>query len=250
MRITRLAAFESAVEPGKIAFDRTFGKMIHHVSFSSGSGTFHLLPCLAVIKGYHFPFSGGSFPFQFVFPDMGSQIDAPPVSVIGHHAAQYRIRLLFLVSYIDVLYDFLASFYLIRLEDSFAGCLFDADFRSSKGPSCSGIHVDLDAGALSFRLCMFEHFHPSGRKKLNIVGVIALHSINGSDFYGAHAGTGVFFEIVSQVLLVDSASQPPPSGTGAGFCRSIRPLLCLYTSACCEHAEEYQLFFIHYSVGV
>ena len=89
-------------------------------------------------------------------------------------------------------------------------------------PSRSGVHIDLDAGAFSFRLCVFEDFHPAGRKELNIVGVIALYTIDGSDFYGAHAGTRVFFQIVSQVLFIDSASQPPPSGAGTGFCRSIR----------------------------
>ena len=37
---------------------------------------------------------------------------------------------------------------------------------------------------------------------------------------------------------------------GTGFCRSIRPLLRLYASTCCEHTEEYQLFLVHYSWGV
>ena len=155
-----------------------------------------------------------------------------------------------LVCHIDILHDFLASFYIISLEDGFACRVFDADFRSSEGPSRSGVHIDLDAGAFSFRLCVFEDFHPAGRKELNIVGVIALYTIDGSDFYGAHAGTRVFFQIVSQVLFIDSASQPPPSGAGTGFCRSIRPLLRLYASACCEHTEEYQLFLVHYSWGV
>ena len=87
MRITRLAAFESTVKSGEIVLDGSLGKMVHHVSFPSGGGTFHFLTCLAVIKRYHFPFSGRGFPYQFVFSDVGCKVDAAPVFIVCHYTA-------------------------------------------------------------------------------------------------------------------------------------------------------------------
>ena len=114
-----------------------------------------------------------------------------------------------------------------------------------------GIGRDMHVGdTIIGRLCMFKHFHPAGRKKLNFIRVIALHPIDRSNFYCSHSGACVFFQIIRQVLFVYGTSQPPPSGTGTCFHRSVRPLLCLHYSTCGEQAKNYPLSFIHYSFGV
>ena len=154
------------------------------------------------------------------------------------------------IGHIDILFNLFAAFYFVCLEDSLGSRIFDTDFRSAKRPSCSGIHINLDTRTFSFRLCMFKHFHPAGRKKLNFIRVIPLHPIDRSNFYCSHSGACVFFQIIRQVLFVYGTSQPPPSGTGTCFHRSVRPLLCLHYSTCGEQAKNYQLSFIHYSFGV
>ena len=102
------------------------------------------------------------------------------------------------------------------IKNEFASGFLLRDKRTTKGPSCACCHIGLNAQLSTSVFHIFEHPHPTGRKIGNVVGIIALHTINRGDFHTTDACVGKFGQVVIETCGIDSTPQPPP--TGVGFC--------------------------------
>ena len=90
------------------------------------------------------------------------------------------------------------------LEDGFAGCLFQRNLRTSERPARATVHVHFNAQRLADVLHVLQGLHPSGRQKVDIVLVVALHPIEWGNLHGSDAYTGIFRQVPLQVSLVNS----------------------------------------------
>ena len=209
MRIWSLRCYEGAVDVLQIISHGSRVEVVDYIAFSSRSSTFHLLSGTALIEG------DDSFLVFFSFHrECLDDLQLGEGTFFLWHVEFYLHQFLFHIH--DGIY-----------EHRLACCFADRHPRTTERPTCSCSHIGFNAHLLVFLLYKFEHVHPFRREIRDIVLVVALHTIEGCDFYGTDTRLGVFAKVPLQVLLIHSRSHPPPSYARFGFLRRGREQLCL-----------------------
>ena len=209
MRIGSLRCHEGAVDVLQIIGHGSRVEMVDNVSLSSRCGTLHLLTGAAFIE------SNDSFLVFFtLYRESLDDLQFGEGTFFLWHVEFYLHQFLLYIH--DSIYEY-------RL----ACCLADRHPRTTERPACSCSHIGFNAHLLVFLLHELEHIHPFRREIRDIVLVVALHTIEGCDFYGTDTRLGVFAKVPLQILLIHSRSHPPPSYARFGFLRRGREQLCL-----------------------
>ena len=209
MRIWSLRCNEGAVDVLQIIGHSCRVEVVDNVSFSSRSGTLHLLSGTALIEG------DDAFLIFFSFHrESLDEFQLGEITLFLRHVEFYLHQ--FLLHIHDGIY-----------EHRLACRLADRHPRTSERPSCTCSHIGFDAHLPVFLFHELEHIHPFWREIRDIILVVALHTIERCDFHGTDARLGVFAKVPLQILLIHGRSHPPPSYARFGFLRRGREELSL-----------------------
>ena len=84
-------------------------------------------------------------------------------------------------------------------------CSFcDRDLRRTERPTCTQIHIYLYAQPVTLPDGIFQHLHPLRREEGDIVGIVALHAIQGCYLQRAYAVRGHLLHLPRKSFFRDS----------------------------------------------
>ncbi len=115
--------------------------------------------------------------------------------------------------------QFFAGRYGPLLDHALAGTVVGGDFRTAERPAGAVVHVNLQAEAVTFGYCMAKHLHPFRRQIVDVVGLVALHTVDRRDFYASKSFLCKFLKVEGQTFAVNGTAEPPPADKGAVFNR-------------------------------
>ena len=238
MRIGHTTGRKSLVETLEVVLHRLRIEVIHHVTFTAGCCTLHLLASLCNVTGYEkgvITVAGKIFlALLFILNVFGLCLDLKNlVQVeIGIDLMQLWEVLLFLVGQLR---NDVAS--MPRGEIDTSSGLIDTHLGATERPTSARVHIDFDAQTLAFGLNMAQHTHPARRQEVNVVLLVALNAIDGGNLDGADTSLGVGLKVICQVGTIDSTAQPPPTGARLGLLLYDRPFLSINNLRRC-HGQE------------
>ena len=172
--------------------------MIDHPSLATGSGSLHALTgtaneerdhALAVLVG-SFKASHGSQPRVFLF-------------FVGHGKGQ--------------LADIGLAIHQCVYEKRLARRLADGHPRTAEGPSRAIVQVHLHAVGCRRALGDLQGAHPLRREIGQLVGLIALYTIDRCNLHCTHADVVQCVDIVFQPGLIHGRTKPPPTCAGTSL---------------------------------
>ena len=207
--------------------------MVDNISFASRSSTFHHLTSATYMECHNVPFAfaecskthlacrlvgGEGEVYHFPITTLGQ--------LIGHDLVKTSELLLLGIRacHVESL-PFLGHIHIVLLEYSLCCSIVDRHQRASKRPSRACRHIGFDASGGSGSLDMSKHLHPFWRKVRDVILVIALHPVNGSNLHTPDTSTCILIEVVTYVCGIDSTSQPPPTRVWFGFRTCLYPVL-------------------------
>ena len=248
--ISRLSG-KSPLKPVQIIGYSFCRKVVHHISFTTGSSTLHFLKCFTNESGNQPPLPFRGLPYQLSIFHLRCQIikrhcfplfRSRSVSQYSesHQLTQFGIRTLFFIRHFYLFFQAFTTLQCIFFNQQFTGSIFYTHLRATERPACTCVHINLHTQACSFTFRMAQHLHPPGSQELNFVCVITLHPIDRSNFHRAHPGFGICFQIAGQVSRIYRTPHPPPASTRFSFRSYFGPcdILCGKAS-CTEGSKDY-----------
>ena len=140
-------------------------KMVHHISFTTGSCTLHFLKCLTYESGNQPPLPFRSLPYQLSVLYLRSQVIATHSLLFfrssavsqhseSHQLTQFGIRTLFFIRHFYLCFQAFTTLQCIFFNQQFTGSIFYAHFRATERPARTCVHINLHTQACSFTFRM------------------------------------------------------------------------------------------------
>ena len=140
-------------------------KMVHHISFTTGSCTLHFLKCFTYESGNQPPLPFRSLPYQLSVLYLRSQVIATHSLLFfrsssvsqhseSHQLTQFGIRTLFFIRHFYLFFQAFTTLQCIFFNQQFTGSIFYTHFRATERPARTCVHINLHTQACSFTFRM------------------------------------------------------------------------------------------------
>ena len=199
-------------------------KVVDDEAFATGCGTLHLHHAVAGIEGNNEAVLAqrltGFLVVQLAVNDLVGNVDAldaAPLAVAellgqflgiallafrnpvgeGHHLYQLAVFGVFLGCRQVQVFDGHRRRWLYGAlyKNHLRGALLQRHPRSAERPAGAGGHVEFNAVELGLLLRVAQHLHPLVGEVVDVVCLIALHTVEWGDFYGSDAMLGILAQV-------------------------------------------------------